>query len=141
MSNQKSDDNAKKRFPTKYHDVQTLDILNAVPGFVYRWCSETFSKSGAPAPDMRGWVPVNHNLGDPESISGFKFGADTDGLVRKGHLILCKATKEWKQDRDEALEKINASKVGVIKQKTIRDLEKLRVSVIDSLDEKKSKLI
>ncbi len=141
MTNTKSDEKSKRRFPTKYEYVNTLAITNPEAGFVYRWCREDFAKAGKSAPEIRGWIPVNHNLGDTESVVGSDSGMSSDGLVRKGNLILCKSTEEWKQDRMSKLERANSSRVPDIKRKAIKELEKLRFEVVGALDETKSKLI
>ena len=132
---------ATRRFPTKYETVDSLEVTNKQPGFVYRWCREDFGRTGKLSPSARGWIPVNHNLGDREMVAGVDVLTETDGLIRKGKLILCKSTDAWKADREAKFERINASKAPGIKQRAVQELERLRFGVLGNTDEKKSKLI
>ena len=128
-----------RKFPTRYQDVTSTEVMNQVPGFVYRLVVEDFNKAGHPAPEYRGWIPVNHNLGDKETLAGSQ--SSSDGLVRLKTLLLCKATQEWKDDRSAKLEKYNSSRELSIKQKAIRELEAMRLTAIGGLDTKKSKMV
>lgn len=138
--NQKEAVKAERKFPTKFTQTDTLEVQNPQPGFVYRWCRADFAKTGKPAPELRGWIPVNHNLGDTEFVSG-KAHVNHEGLVVMRDLILCKSTMEWKADRDAIHERQNALKAPAIQQKATDDLERMKFSVVGGLDVKKSKLI